>query len=702
MSQSKASLLAAAAIVLPSAAAAQSTPQPDAAQAGDTRQDAAAAAAAAAEGAPAAAPIVVVGKLTDSAITRDDVELTQANDLADLFRSTPSVSVGGAIGIAQKIYVRGLEDAQLNVSIDGAQVQGTLFHHVGRVSIEPELLERVEVQTGAGEATAGFGAIGGAIRFRTRDAADLLEPGRDVGAIVKAGWFSNDGYKLSGTAFGRLAGDVGIVAAYVHQDRDPYRDGHGERVPGSGAEQNVAFVKLGGDVGGGHGFSLSYEQREEEGEFGARPNWPVMEGDDLFPAEASRRTVIGNYRFDDGGPVGLELVGYWTRAEFELDRFDRWGLYGAEIENWGGGLRIGAAVGAHDIVGGVAYRNDSVASAYLAEPATWQPWAWDPDIGRFGESGELVGVYVQDRWQVADPLLLSFGARYDYYTLDIETYGESTSSSGVSFNVGADLEILPGLTANAGYAEAFRGKEIGDAFTLEHRPGRAILQPGLQPETVGNLEVGLAYDRGGFHASAAYYAMEIEDVVFDQLYRGPFPQDGVYFENVGTFRSEGFELRAGYRRGAFGISGFYNHYDPELNDRPVNGYEHLALGNTLGDQWNVSATFDPSPALGFEASLTRFERVEDLEVLFRDVELGYVPATEFIDKPGYTTLDLFARWQPLGSDRFELLAAVYNLFDEAYIAHASVADYSAIPDYGIVSGVREPGRNFRLGAAFRF
>jgi len=686
MKKFRAGLLAAATLASPSFAFAQSTATQDAQI----------------DPEPEGEAIVVVGRLTDSAIDREDIEIMQANDLGDLFRRTPSVSVGGAIGIAEKIYVRGLEDAQLNISIDGAQIQGTLFHHVGRVAVEPELLERVDVQTGAGEATAGFGAIGGAIRFRTRDAVDLLEPGRDSGAIARAGWFSNDGYKLSGTAFGRIAGDVGIIASYVHQDRDPYEDGSGELVPGSGAEQNVGFVKIGGDIGFGHGFSLSYEQRDEQGEFGARPNWPVLQGDPLFPAEAQRRTAIANYRYDGGGPVGLEFTGYWSQAEFELERFDRWGLYGAKIENWGGDLRVNVAAGDHDLTGGVEYRNDSVNSAYLADPAMWQPWAWDPDIGSFTEKGELVGLYAQDRWQVFDRLLLSFGARYDYYEHDLVTYGGGTHSDGVSFNLGADFEIAPGLTANAGYAEAFRGKEIGDAFTLEHRPGRLILQPGLQPETVGNFEAGLAYDRGGFFASAAYYRMEIENVVLDQLYRGPAPQDGVYYENVGEFRSEGFELRAGYRFGPFGISGFYNHYDPELNDAPVNGYEHLALGNTLGDQWNLSATFDPSPALGFEASVTRFERVEDLEVLFRDVELGYVPATAFIDKPGYTTVDLFARWRPLASDRFELLAAVYNLFDETYIAHASVGDYTAIPDYEIVRGVNEPGRNIRLGASFRF
>lgn len=682
------SLLATAACAIPSLASAQDNPPPADEVTPVENGD----------------PIIVVGKVTDSAIAREDITMTQANDLGDLFRRTPSVAVGGAVGIAEKIYVRGLEDAQLNISIDGAQVQGTLFHHVGRVSIEPELLERVDVQTGAGEATSGFGAIGGAIRFYTRDAADLLEPGRNIGGIVRAGWYSNDGYKLSGTAYARLAGDIGIVASYVHQDRNPYDDGDGNPVPGSGAEQNVAFVKIGGEFGSGHDFSISYEQRDEEGAFGVRPNWPVMEGEDLFPAEARRQTAIANYRYGDG-PVGVEFTGYWTRAEFEQDRYDRWGLYGAELENWGGDLRLLIAAGNHDLTGGVEYRHDAVSSAYLGDPADWQPWAWDPAIGSFSEQGELVGAYVQDRWRVFDPLVLSFGARYDYYTLDLETYGGGVSSDGVSFNVGADFEVAEGLTLNAGYAEAFRGKEIGDAFTLEHNAAWSILQQGLKPETVTNLEAGVVYDRDGLFASAAIYRMTIDDVVLDQLYRDRSaipPQNNTYYENVGDFRSEGFELRAGYNVGPFGISGFYNHYSPELNDLPVNGYEHLALGNTFGDQWNISATFAPSPALGIEASVTRFEKVEDIEVLFRDVELGYVETTAFIDKPGYTTVDLFGRWQPFDSDAFELLAGVYNLFDETYIAHASVGNYTAIPGYEIVSGINEPGRNIRLGASFRF
>jgi hemoglobin/transferrin/lactoferrin receptor protein len=631
--------------------------------------------------------IVVVGALTDVARDREDIQISQASDLTDLFRNVPSVTVGGGLGIAQKIYVRGLEDSLLNVTIDGAPQRGTLFHHVGRVSVEPELLKTVDVQAGAGEATSGFGAIGGAIRFRTVDPSELLQAGRDYGAIAKAGWFSNDGHKLSGTVFGRLTGDIGVLASFVHVDRQDYRDGNGDTLRGTGAKQQLGFLKLGGELGGGHRLTLSYEQREEEGEFSQRPNWPALAGDLLFPVEGTRKTAIANYGLRTGADIDIEATGYWTRSNFVQDRYDRWGRYGAQIETWGFDARARIRRGKHDVTVGAEHRSDHVVGEYLTPPMD----------GMVEEEGALVGVYLQDKWRVVDPLLLSFGVRYDSYDLDKISTDSGISNDGFSFNGGATLDVALGLSLNGGYAEAFRGKEIGDAFTLEG----SALAPGLRPERVKNIEGGVKYDRDGITASAVYYRTRIDDVVLDQIGRAP-PQPATYYENVGRFEAEGYELRAGYRTGPFSIDAFFNHYDSRLNGNRIEGYEHIALGNSVGDNWAVSASFDPSPTLGIRASVTRYEDLDDLEVLFRDRAMGWISQTEFIDKPGYTVVDLMARWQPLGTELIEVQAAVYNVFDKQYRAHASVGDYSAIPGYEIIRGLPEPGRNVRLGVLFRY
>src|SRR5690606_29752040 len=156
----------------------------------------------------------------------------------DVFRTTPSVAVGGSVGIAEKIYVRGLEDALLNVTIDGATQQGVLFHHAGRLNIEPELLKQVEVHAGAGVATDGPGALGGAISFATKDPEDLLRPGETFGALLKGGYFDNtEGHKISTNVFGRFNENWSAMATVARSEHDAITDGNGTELSGTESEQ---------------------------------------------------------------------------------------------------------------------------------------------------------------------------------------------------------------------------------------------------------------------------------------------------------------------------------------------------------------------------------------------------------------------------------------------------------------------------------
>jgi hemoglobin/transferrin/lactoferrin receptor protein len=646
--------------------------------------------------------VVIVGALTRAEVDAEQIRLRQAMDLTDVFRGIPSVAVGGSVGVAQKIYVRGLEDSMLNVTVDGAPQHGTLFHHIGRVTIEPELLKTVDVQTGAGEATAGFGAIGGAIRFRTRDAAEFLAPDQQFGGMARVGYFSNDGYRLSGTLSGRLAGDLGFLASFVHTDRDDMEDGAGNRLYGTAAEQQLGFLKFGGNITATQRVSVSYEHRDEKASFGQRPNWPALSGDPLFPAAGQRQTAVVNHGIRVTNGLDLESTAYWTRSKFTQDRQDRWGLYGAAIRSQGADLRANLALPAHDTVFGIEYRDDRVQSEYLADAATWQPWAWDPDVGRFVETGDVLGVYAQDHWQLSDALLLSVGGRFDRYKLRQVTYGDSSDSSGFSFNAGMRYQLTSSLTLHASIAEAFRGKEIGDAFTLEQRPGRIALSPTLQPEQVVNREGGLSYAEDGWRASAVYYNMRISDVILDQIGNGPAPQAPVYYENVGRFKADGVELQAGYTTGPYSIDAHFNHYRSTLNGNTIEGYEHIGLGNSVGNNWTATLGYRPTPSWSLEASITHYDSLRNIEVLQRAVEIGWIDGTRFVDKPGYSVVDVFGQWRPMGNDRLSLGVAVYNVFDKLYRSHASVADYTSIPDWEGIVGVNEPGRNVRLNISMSF
>ncbi len=628
--------------------------------------------------------LVVVGKTTNTEITPEELDKYQANDLADIFRIIPSVSVGGSLGIAQKVYIRGLEDTLLNVTVDGAPQTGTLFHHIGRVSIDPELLKEVEVQAGAGEATSGFGAIGGAIRFKTKNVDDLLDEGEYVGGKVKANYFSNDGYKTSGSVYGRLNENWGILGSYVYSDRENMEDGDGNELFGTTTKQNLAFFKLNGELSDTQSLTFSYENREEEGEFGQRPNWPTLEGQTLYPMDAERETLVLNHSFNLNKLVNLETSIYSTESSVVQNVYDRWGRYQGKLKTVGFDIRNISEIGNHTLTYGVEYRSDEVTAKSLEADST----------GETKEEGTVKGIYVQDHWQITDALLLSYGVRFDQYDLEQTTYGRETDSDGVSPNIGLNYSFNDNWQLNLGYAQAMRGKEVGDSFTIEASPDWVSIDPELDAEEVDNTEIGLIYQGENLHMTASVYKSEIDDVILDQL------GQGTYYENVGTLETDGFELKVGYWYENLELVASYSNNDAELNGETVEGYEHVGLANARGDTWglNLNYTLNDDVELGW--NFTHVEDLNNIEVLHRAVEIGWIDETYEIDKDGYQVHDIYAQWQV--NDGLLVNLTIQNLFDETYRDHSSVGDYGHVPDWDGVAGVNEAGRDIRLSVSYQF
>ncbi|TYK65395.1 TonB-dependent receptor [Colwellia echini] len=628
--------------------------------------------------------IVVVGQTTNSVILPEELEKYQANDLADVFRLVPSVTVGGSIGIAQKVYIRGMEDTLFNVTVDGAPQTGTLFHHIGRVSIEPELLQEVDVQAGAGEATSGSGAIGGALRFKTKNVDDLLTAGDRFGGTLQAGYFTNAGYKTSGTFYGALTDDWGLLGSYTYIDRDDMVDGDGNDLYGTAAKQSLGFFKLNGNLTDNQSITLSYEDRNENGDFSQRPNWPALEADTLFPLEAERQTIIFNHHYAGGDLVQLETTLYQTKSSVEQDVFTRWGRYGGDMKTIGFDIRNSTIIDNHGLTYGIEYRQDEVTAQSLEIDA-------DPAIS---EKGTVGGIYFQDHWQLSADLLLSFGLRYDQYDLKQVTFGLETDSDGFSPNVGLTYDINNNWQLNVGYAQAMRGKEVGDSFTIES--GDGAIDPNLKPEEVENTEVALTYHNEKWHLVATIYQSDVDNVVFDQI------GQGVYFENIGTLATKGFELKAGYSFENLTVLANYTNNTSELNGDTVEGYEHNGLANERGDTFGFNLNYTLSDNIELGWNYTYVAELNDIEVLQRAVDIGWIDQTYTIDKPSYQLNDIYVQWQPLNSDTLTLNLTVQNAFNEQYRDHSSVGDYGDIPGWEGIAGLYEAGRDIRIGASYKF
>lgn len=612
-------------------------------------------------------------EITAAAIDRNEsveaeqLQRYQASDLQEVFESNPEVSVAGGPGVAQKLYLRGLEDTLLNISIDGASQPGQTFHHTGRIGIEPELLKRAEVQAGTGDATAGPGALGGAIRFVTKDPDDLLREGEQLGALLKTGYFSNgEGYKSSASVFGRFNENWSALAMTTYQDQNDYEDGNNDDVLGTAARQKLGFAKLVGKLTDEQTLRLSYEKRIDEGERSQRPQWIPSSFNRLYPLSTERETWTLNYAWQpvNNDLLDVELTTYHTTNELEQD--GRFGLYFGDTRSTGFDLRNTSRIGAHQLTYGVDYRDDRT---------TLGP---EGDRELDHEDGEVLGVYLQDRYQITSRLQLDAGLRYDRYKLD-DRDKQTFIEEGISPNLGLRYQLTPELAVFAGQARALRGPQVRDAFKLDVSGN----DPDLKAEKARTDEVGFDYRDGGWELSGKAYVTRIKDAIAD-----PIGRPNLY-ENVGDLKSKGVLLSTAYHWQQLSLGLSYHRNEARLDGERLNVYEYNGLGTSLGDTWTSFADYRVSDnlTLGWQGRFVR--GIDTLHTGVGDVS-----------KPGYGVHDLYAEWQAV-PESLTVTLTLKNLLDKQYLDHASNEDFEHIPDYEGIRGSYEPGRELRLGLAWR-
>ena len=598
-----------------------------------------------------------------NSVTAEQIEKIQANDLQDLFSQSPEVTIGGGPGFAQKLYIRGVEDQLLNITIDGAQQATRQFHHAGRISIEPELLKRVEVNAGAGNALSGPGALGGSVKFTTKDPEDMLKPGDQFGGLVKGMFSSNtDSFKTNTSLFGRLTDDWSAMVSYTQANVDNYEDGNGDEMLGTEADQEYLFAKVVGHLTDSQTLRLSFEKREDEGERSQRPQWRVAGFNPLYPIESERETITLNYTLNPINNPYLDLALTLYDTEIEMFQNGRFGPFTGTGESTGFDLRNTSILGMHNVTYGVDYREDKTIADGVSESAK--------------DDSKVKGIYIQDDIYITDALLLSGGMRYDDYELENEFANTQYREDDVSHNIGLNFHFTENFSAFASYAEAFKGPLAQDAFKVGFTSNAAD----LKPEKAENIEFGVAYESISWFGSAKAYRSEIQDVI------GVSPSNRNLFDNIGDLDSDGYILEVGHRWKSVMARLSYHYNDAEVDGVEANAYDHNGIANTVRDTVIVSMDYqyDPQWNFGWNA---RFVKGRD------NVEssLGEV------DQPGFGVHDLYVQWTPSTTEDVRIGLALRNVLDKDYLDHSSVANYE-----GILSGYNEPGRDVRLSVAWQF
>jgi hemoglobin/transferrin/lactoferrin receptor protein len=164
--------------------------------------------------------------VTVSVRDRADLDRNNVNDIKELVRNEPGVSVGGTgqrAGISG-YNIRGIDGDRVLTQVDGVEVPNSFFNgpyaQTHRNYVDPEIVKRVEVLRGPASALYGSSAIGGAVSYFTLDADDIIKEGRDTGARLKTGYSSADESWLTS---GTVAARQGDFDALLHLSQ---RNGH--------------------------------------------------------------------------------------------------------------------------------------------------------------------------------------------------------------------------------------------------------------------------------------------------------------------------------------------------------------------------------------------------------------------------------------------------------------------------------------------
>ena len=597
-------------------------------------------------------------RATTQYVSQAELERARTGNLKDLFSGIASVAVGGAVPVAQKIFVNGVDMLNLAVTLDGVAQNNRAFHHVSANAIDPGLLKAARADAGAAPADAGPHAIAGSVVFETVDAADILAEDAVFGGDLRLAYGENGKtFTRALTLATRHAGFEALAYAKSATGSD-YTTGGGETIAGTAADLQSGLLKLAYEAPEGHRFELS---------------GMVLADDALRRYRANIGEVIG------GRPVP-ELRRYDTERRnlsFSYENTQAEGL-------WDPKLVIGLSENLINIPDPELSegRSRSVSGTlqntfHLSETDTVvagvdfydRTGVYDDADEHYREAASNIGVFAQARLEPLAGLKLSFGTRFDWQEFEGEG-GFSDSYDGMSNNMSASYALTDELVLRGGYSRVFGGLSIEDNYEYWRSPDWDYA--GLKAGESENFTLGADFDSGNLRLGGEVFLTKMQDA---RSYDGNFDFESRGFNLGATYGWEGGFARMTYSNSKVKVNGtLSSSYDAVDFGAPLGQVLALELQQGIGDSgWTLGGSLD--------------------------LALDYDDVPDTAEEPikGYEVISVFAEYVPPTRPNLRLRAEVNNLFDVEY---ADRATYGA--DFESIVPLMEPGRNVTLSLVSKF
>lgn len=614
---------------------------------------------------------------SENSVEVDSKDIARQNpaDLQDLFKSEPAISVGSSIPASQKLYVNGVEENNLAVSIDGSRQNNKIFHHNATTLIDPSLLKAVRIDPGVAPADAGAGALAGSIAYETRDVDDLLDESLTFGGFVKSEYDSNgEIFTNSGSVYGRKGGFEYLGFLKI-ADGDLREDGAGNTIIGSGTNLAVGLGKVAYETQSGDRFEFSAEQVNDDDARPYRANIGLISGGRPVALTRNYDLTRQNFVFTytDETPTGwwdptIKLA--YSETDLIIDEETQYSQGTTDSIN--GKIENRFALANGSVTAGLDFYSESATLDYR--------YLADSTYDEAGtEETRNVGVYAQARLEPFERTRVSYGLRADYQEFT-GIDGSTSSDSGFSANFSGAYDLSEQLTISAGYSNVWGGVPLAENFIIN--PAWSYPDGGLEAVTAENMFIAANATFGAWDLSGKVFRTNINNARAASYNGGP--------DLTADLDTRGFELGLGYEWGdGFARIGYAN-IDSEINGRTADSYSGNYLTTPLGEVVTLEiAHYLPEYSLTVGADA----QIVLSETNTYDFDTGGQGPT----LPSYEVVNAFVEWQPKANKNWTVRGEVNNLFDANYASRATYGQ-----EFESVDPLNEAGRSFKISASLKF
>jgi len=428
-------------------------------------------------------------------LTREEIEQSQATDLAELLRFFAGVELGrhGGPGSTTSVFIRGGESNHSLILIDGVRVNPASSGGAALQNIAPAMIERIEVVKGPRASLYGSDAIGGVINIITRNGAD--------GSSAEASLRGGSDNTWDGNLRGSYAGKRGSVSVQAQQLRS---DGYAALVGfGESAGYDRTSLNLDGRLAVGTA-TVSAQLWNSQGE-AEYYGYDSLTFDRVVVAQDYRNQVAA---VGARMPIGDSLDGTlrWSQMRDQIDQQQSADFIETDRSGIDGGITWSHAQ--HRVTGGFGVITEKVDASSYGSLVT--------------EDRDLLSLRLQDeaswgRHQVVAGVNWTdydfFGARWDG-----------------SLDYGYALSDNTRLVASAG--TGFRAPDATDRYGFGGNPD-------LEPEAAKNYELGWQHHLSqGQRLDLRIFQSDVDNLI-NVICDASFNCTAV---NVDRYRNQGVEV----------------------------------------------------------------------------------------------------------------------------------------------------------------